>query len=100
MTGVASRTTALLSGWTKLCAATPKALTADPSAQRSGGTRSLTRLFTQAIQCRLIGYSVEVFAESFGENAGTIGCTREESDRGMKFQIVGVAKDVVNCPAR
>ena len=59
-----------------------------------------TRLFMQAIQRRLIGYSVEVFAESFSENAGTIGCTREESDRGMKFQIVWVAEDVVNCLVR
>jgi hypothetical protein len=55
---------------------------------------------TQAIQRRLIGYSVEVFTESLGENAGTVECTSEESDRGMEFQIVGVAEDVVNGPVR
>jgi hypothetical protein len=51
----------------------------------------------QAIERRLIRYSVEVFAESFGKNAGTVSGTREEGYRGVELQIVGVAEDVVNC---
>ena len=34
-------------------------------------------VWSQAIQRRLIGYSVEVFGESLGKDAGTIGRTRE-----------------------
>jgi hypothetical protein len=59
-----------------------------------------SRLGTQAIQRRLIGYSVEVFAESFGKNAGTIGGTREKGYRRVELQIVRIAEDIVNCPVR